>query len=47
VRTDPPGKLNEKIGPIRSLYFGIYYSVGFQYVVCFAFSGVFSGDFGF
>jgi len=43
----PPAKLNAKTGPLRSLYFGIYYSFGFSRLLFFAFFGVFSGDFGF
>ena len=34
ITDDPPlAKLNVKTGPLRSLYFGIYYSFGFQIVV--------------
>jgi len=43
----PPAKLNVKTGPLRSLYFGIYYSFDFSRLLFFAFFGVFSGDFGF
>ena len=48
-RTAPPhlAKLNVKTGPLRNLYFGIYYSFGFSRLLFFAFLGVFSGDFGF
>ena len=42
----PPllAKLNVKTGPLRSLYFGIYYSFDFGRLLFFAFFGVFSGD---
>ena len=43
----PPAMLNVKTGPLRSLYFGIYYSFGFSRLLFFVFFGVFSGDFGF
>ena len=43
----PLAKLNVKSGPLRSLYFGIYYSFGFSRLLFFAFFGVFSSDFGF
>ena len=46
-RTAPLAKLNVKTGPLRSLYFGIYYPFGFSRLLFFAFFGVFSGDFGF
>ena len=42
-----PAKLNVKTGPLRSLYFGSYYSFGFSRLLFFAFFWVFSGDFGF
>jgi len=42
-RTSPLAKLNVKSGPLRSLYFGIYYSFGFSRLLFFAFLGVFSG----
>jgi len=51
ITDEPPrthlAKLNVKTGSLRSLYFGIYYSFGFSRLLFFAFSGVFSGDFGF
>ena len=49
ITDEPPplAKLNVKTGPLRSLYFGIYYSFGFSRLLFFAFLGVFSGDFGF
>jgi len=31
----PPAKLNVKTGPLRSLYFGIYYSFGFSRLLFF------------
>ena len=43
----PSPKLNAKTGPLLSLYFGTYYSFGFNRLLFFAFFGVFSGDFGF
>jgi len=43
----PPAKLNVKTRPLRSLYFGIYYSFGFRRLLFFAIFWVFSGDFGF
>jgi len=48
ITDEPPplGKLNVKTGPLRSLYFGIYYSFGCSRLL-FVFLGVFSGDFGF
>jgi len=42
----PPGQAKFKIGPLRSLYFSIYYSFGFSRLF-FAFLEVFFGDFGF
>jgi len=49
ITDEPPplAKLNVKTGPLRSWYFGIYYSFGFSRLLFFAFLGVFSGDFGF
>jgi len=49
ITDEPPpfAKLNVKTRPLRSLYFGIYYSFGFSRLLFFAFLGVFSGDFGF
>ena len=50
ITDEPPpplAKLNVKTRPLRSLYFGIYYSFGFSRLLFFAFFGVFSGDFGF
>jgi len=50
ITDEPPrplAKLNVKTGPLRSLYFGIYYSFGFSRLLFFAFFGVFSSDLGF
>ena len=50
ITDEPPrplAKLTVKTGPLPSLYFGIYYSLGFSRLLLFAFFGVFSGDFGF
>ena len=49
ITEEPPplAKLNVQTGPLRSLYFGIYYSFGFSRLLFFAFFGVFSGDFEF
>jgi len=33
----PPAKLNVKTGPLRSLYFGSYYSFGFSRLLFFTF----------
>jgi len=41
----PPAKLNVRTGPLRSLYFGFYYSFGCSRLLFFAFFGVFSCDF--
>jgi len=37
VRTPSPVKLNEKTGPLPSLYIGIYYSFGFSRLLFYAF----------
>jgi len=48
ITDEPPSaKLNVKTGPLRSFYFGIYYSFGFSRLLSFAFLGVFSREFGF
>ena len=46
ITDEPPplAKLNVKTRPLRSLYFGIYYSFGFSRLLFFAFFGVFSVD---